>query len=298
MKEIRRTLSGIVDTVLKSLPAPLRIRARYFKSHHHLPNLASPKAFSEKITATKVSDTDLSPFVDKVLVKGFVASVTGEGIVIPTLFNGPDLPDADERHWPIPYVVKANNGSGGNYFVRSKEEEVGLDAAVGRFMKYDFSTASDEVFYRRIKPQVLIEPYISTDDTLPLDYKFFVFGGVVHMIQVDTDREHAHKRVFFDKDWNRLDLRFGYPIDRRDIARPAHFDDMIAIAEKIGRHFGFVRVDLYNIDGQIWFGELTFTPESGLMRFDPASKDAELGRLWPWPDTRRADTIRAVQTAS
>lgn len=270
---------------LQLLPLRAALQVRYFKSYQRWPELDHPVRFSEKCQALKLMRPDLGRFVDKVAVKHFVRDRIGDEHVIPTLFSGPELPPLGERTWPVPYVIKTNHGSGGNIFVRESPDWSAIEARLAEMLACDFSAISGETFYGSIERQVLVEPFIADGPELPLDYKIFICAGEPQFIQVDTDREHGHKRVFFDCDWNRLPIRLGYPDDPRPIARPQQLEQMLELAKTLASGFGFVRVDFYEVGGRLLFGELTFTPESGLMRFDPESVDMQLGARWPWPPT-------------
>ena len=273
------------NRALQRLPLRAGLQIRYFKSYQRWPRLDRPVLFSEKCQSLKLLRPDLGIYIDKVAVKAFVRRKIGTQYVIPTLFAGPSLPPQAERNWPLPYVIKTNHGSGGNIFVREAPDWDLIDARLQDMMECDFSAISGETFYGGILRQVLVEPFIAEDEELPLDYKIFVCDGKPQFIQVDTDREHEHKRVFFDQNWNRLPIRLGYPDDPRPIHRPKQLELMLELATKLADGFGFVRVDFYEIEGRLLFGEMTFTPESGLMRFEPDSVDAELGARWPWPPT-------------
>ena len=114
----------------------------------------------------------------------------------------------------------------------------------------------------------------------PPDYKFFVFSGQVKLIQVDLDRFTNHTRVLFDSEWNKLPVKYKYPIGE-SIRKPKNLKDMVSLAETLGDEFEFVRVDLYEIDQQrIVFGEMIFAPESGYGRFLPSEFDFKLGSHW------------------
>lgn len=271
--------------MLSKLPARTSLRVRYFKSFQRLPNLSNPQLFSEKCQAIKLLEPDLSAFVDKVAVKTFVRTRIGDAHVIPTIYHGPGLPPRSERNWPIPYVLKTNHSSGGNIFVREPPDWDVIEERLNTLLAFDFSSVSGETFYAGFRRQVLVEPFIADGFELPLDYKIFTCDGKPQFIQVDTGREHDHRRVFFDLEWNRLPIYFGYDEDDRLIERPRNLRRMLELAAALAEGFGFVRVDFYEVEGRLLFGELTFTPESGLMRFEPRSIDAELGKKWPWPPT-------------
>ena len=279
------------NRALQLLPLRAGLQLRYFKSYQRWPRLDRPVLFSEKCQSLKLMRPDLGIYVDKVAVKAFVGRRIGTQYVIPTLFAGPQLPQRAERNWPLPYVIKTNHGSGGNIFVRETPDWPAIEARLSDMLDCDFSAISGETFYGDIDPQVLVEPFIADGSELPLDYKIFVCAGEPQFIQVDTDREHSHKRVFFDRDWNRLPIRLGYPDDPRPLSRPRHLERMLELAARLAAGFGFVRVDFYEVGERLLFGEMTFTPESGLMRFEPDSVDADLGARWPWPPTFPQDDV-------
>lgn len=276
----QRLIGKAYNALLQRLPLKAKISVLYFKSFGRFPDFANPKTFNEKCQALKVSGKNLSRYVDKVLVKDYVQSIIGEKYVIPTLYHGPNLPPRNERGWPLPYVIKTNNGSSTTIFVRENPDWGALEKIVDAYLAWDYSRVSGEMFYVDVIPQVLVEPFIGANNVLPLDYKFFMFGGKMEFLQVDTDREKAHKRVFFDAEWNKLPMSFGYPFDERHIEKPANLDEMIRIASALSAGLPFVRVDLYNIDGRILFGEMTFTPDSGFRKFEPMELDNRLGAKW------------------
>ena len=140
----------------------------------------------------------------------------------------------------------------------------------------EFEWAYQEVFPRR----VVIEPLIRDDQgNLLRDYKLFVFGGEVKMIEVDHDRFTNHTRTLYDPDWNLIDASFKFP-QGPPSDRPRRLEDMKAIACRLGKSLDFVRVDLYAFGSTIYFGELTSYPESGYGRFRPQSFDYTLGSFW------------------
>ena len=107
-----------------------------------------------------------------------------------------------------------------------------------------------------------------------------MFDGAVRYIQVDTAREHHHRRALYTPDWKKLSVRFGVDREPADIPRPVFLDRMLRAAATLGTDFDFVRVDFYEVAGRPWFGEMTFYPDSGLGTFTPKSFDVELGQCW------------------
>jgi hypothetical protein len=277
-------LKRLVDTVfystVKRLPVKQRISLLYLRSFRRLPNLSNPQTFSEKCQALKLSGVDLGPYVNKVAVKDFVRSRVGDKHVIPTLFHGPDLPPRKDRNWQVPFVVKTNHGSGCNVFVRETPDWDTIEERVAEFLSYDFSQASGELYYGTFPREVMVEPFIAQDRELPVDYKIFTFNGEVEFIQVDTDREHAHKRTLYDPAWNPLPFRNSNYPPADHVERPRNLNLMLEVARKLGRGFSFARVDLYSIGDSVLFGEMGFTPDAGLMKFDPPEMNTILGAKW------------------
>lgn len=260
---------------------PLKLSLIHLWRNRYWPDLAAPRTFNELVQARKLNDRDpILPLLgDKVRAKDHVARRIGREWVIPTLWHGKRLPDAPQ--WPLPFVLKSSHGCCQCAFLRSGSEDwPRIRRKAQRWLRRQYGAILDEWLYGRIEPQLLIEPFVGRGGALPTDYKFFVFGGRAEFIQVDTDREHAHKRVIFDRGWRRLPVELQFPIERRDLPPPASLPRMIEAAEALGRGFDFVRVDLYEVADRPLFGELSFYPGSGLDRFRPNAFDALFGDYW------------------
>lgn len=247
-------------------------------------NIIFPRTFSEKIQRRKIFDRDcrLHSRADKILAKDFVSQKLGDQWVIPTLWHGQELPAIAERLWPPPFVIKTNHASGANIFIKTEND---LDWAIIErqiecWMKITYGYYAGEWLYSKIKPQILVEPFIGDTNKLPFDYKFWTFKGKVKFIQVDTDRGTEHKRVFYDAFWNKLPFSLGYPLEKMDIPIPNSLNEMICAAETLSENISFVRVDFYEIHGRPLFGELTFYPGSGYDMFNPNEWDNFIGELY------------------
>ncbi len=255
----------------------LRINLTYLFRHGQLPNLKYPRLFNELVQVRKLTNRDprLPRLADKVLVKRFVADRLGEDWVVPTLWHGPELPASSE--WPAPFVVKSRHGCNQCIFLRSDDHDWSFvvrqanDWTSGR---YGFWL--DEWLYSQIEPGVLVEQFIGNGQALPVDYKFYVFGGRVQYVQVHLQREHRHRWILFDRTWARLTP------GSRDLGldRPKSLPRMIEAAETLALEFDFVRVDMYEHDERPLFGEMTFYPGSGLDPFSPRSLDEAMGAHW------------------
>lgn len=286
---LRQKFVNLLYAINEDFGVYLTANYAYVKSFGRLPRL-NGKKFSERIFARKVRERNplYSTLADKVLVKDYVAREIGAQYVIPTLWAGPDISKAPLTTLPKPYVIKANHGSGWNIFVRN-DAELDIDKikrSCAAWTSRVYGRRYGEWLYGSIRPQILIEPYITGLAELPLDYKFFVFGGKAELIQVDTGREKDHKRRFFDRDWNPKDFVLCYPLETAPIAQPPSLVEMTRAAEKLAAPFEFARVDFYEIEGKPLFGELTFYPGSGTERFTPESWDDVMGQYWPAPARR------------
>jgi hypothetical protein len=247
-------------------------------------SIIRPRTFNEKVQREKLFNRDqrLPKREDKILVKELVKRRLGSDWVTPTFWQGETLPPIGQRTWPIPFVLKANNGCGWNVFVRCQSELSwpSIENVVAKWRKAPFGTNLGEWLYSEIKPALLVEPFIGARSKLPIDYKLWVFSGQVQLIQVITDREHDHKATMFNTDWRRLPFTHAFPADPRPIAKPVSLERMIKAAAILAEDFSFVRIDFYEVGNQPKFGEMTFYPGSGIDRFDPLEWDAKVGALW------------------
>ncbi|MFN3692851.1 MAG: ATP-grasp fold amidoligase family protein [Candidatus Paceibacteria bacterium] len=282
--QVKQTLNNSVKGLIGLTSPKTAIRLRYFHGFKRFPDLKNPKTFNEKINAYKFMGDryNFAHFADKVAVKEFVAQKIGVEHVIPTLYAGETLPPRAERNWPLPYVIKMNHGSGWNIMVRTEAERNWdvIEKKIAKWSKQTFGRDTGEVHYSKIKPQVLVEEFISTEPgVLPKDYKIFVFNGKTEFIEVIADREHNHAACFYNTAWQKLNFSLS---DSKpyagEIEKPATMDKMIQLAEVLAADFPFVRVDFYDINGHLYLGEMTLTPSAGFAKFTPSSYDILYGQ--------------------
>lgn len=261
-------------------PSPIalaRIFLTYVWRHQRLPRIADPVRFTDMVQWRKLFDHDPRQprLADKLAAKHYARRLLGDEWVTPTLWHGDRLPDRVE--WAGAFVVKSRHGCNQTRFVRTGQEDWNaIRRAAAGWMTTRYGYWLDEWLYREIPRGILVEPFIGDTESLPVDYKLYVFGGKVAYIQVHLEREHAHRWLLFSPDWRR---RSAASSDT-DPPRPAALDAMIAAAETLGQGFDFVRTDFYEVAGHPLFGEMTFYPGSGLDPFDPDDLDLELGALW------------------
>ena len=276
-----RARRWLMDLLPDSVVVSLDYRSRFGR----FPNLSRPRTFTEKIQWRKLHQHDarFPVFADKVAVKAEVERLIGSRYITPTLWVGTDPAMIPFDDLTPPYVVKVNHASGWNSFVQvpSDLDRAALVRTVAEQLNGTFGSALREWAYARIPRRVLIERMIvMPDGRLPEDYKYFVYHGRVHFIQVDSDRFENHTRSFYDRDWKPIPGRLHFPSPGEPVPRPASLAEMIEVAEQIAAQFDFARVDLYATNEGVRFGEVTFYPGSGLEHFVPPSLDALFGAPW------------------
>jgi hypothetical protein len=247
------------------------------------PSLIRPRTFNEKVLHRMVFDRRpvLIQLQDKYAVRGYVREKIGEH-VLPRLYWVTNTPaDIPFEALPNQFVVKASHGSEWVCLVPDKTS-VKTQELVDKctyWLSGNYYWANREWAYKDIEPRIMVEEFISDGSgPAPIDYKFYVFGGRVHMIQVDTGRFVDHRRDLYTGSWDRLEVTTAYePIG--GVPRPPHLDEMITCAEKLGEGLDFLRVDLYDA-GKVYFGELTLYPAAGGEEFTPEEWNRHLGGLW------------------
>lgn len=258
-------------------------------THGEVYNIDNPKTFNEKIQWLKVHDLNHQKtlLADKYAVRRWVCDIIGEKYLIP-LVGGPWKCGEEILFEKLPakYVLKANHGSGMNYVVQNNEEidKETIIKMVNKWMGTTFGWLGMETQYFNIERRIIAEEYIEQIDGNLLDYKIHCFEGEPRFIQIIGNRKnlktHVGVTAFYDLSWNKLEINTGnYPIYENDICRPFNLEEMIEIARKLSKEFKYVRVDLYNINNQIKFGEMTFTPGGGVMPWTPPEINDKLGDL-------------------
>lgn len=247
-------------------------------------DLDNPKTYNEKLQWLKLYDRNplYTKLVDKVAVKEYVKGIIGDEYIIPTLkvYESPN--DIDIEELPNQFVLKTNHdGDSLGVFVCRDKSRFDIDRAIVRLsgnLKRNYYYAGREWPYRDVKPVIFAEEYKEDEFGELRDYKFFCFDGVVRALFVATERSTGHVNFdYFDRDFNHLNLMQSHPMSRTRIQRPENLEKMIEIAEQLSKDIPHVRVDLYNCNGHIYFGEMTFYHYGGMIKFHPEEWDYTFG---------------------
>jgi hypothetical protein len=265
------------------------INRRFLKVHQYPMNWEKPETLNQKIQWSKRfgHKPEYTTMADKLAVRDFFATEIGSEYLIPLLYRTRNPKTLQFNDLPeVPFVVKANHDSG-SYQIFRDRKEVNLPLLQRQcrwWLGKNYYWVDREPEYRDIVPEILIEKLLQTPDGhIPNDYKFNVFGGKVGFIYVSVDREGTNKRNIYDRSWNPLYFTWAAPgkdvsqLRGSEIPPPKSLDRMIEIAEQLGRHFNYIRVDLYEIEGRIYFGELTQHHGGGFDRMLPVEWDYRWG---------------------
>lgn len=251
-------------------------------------NLQSPQTFNEKLQWLKLYNRkpEYTKMVDKYAVKEYVAKLIGEEYIIPTLGVWDRVEDIDFDSLPNQFVLKTTHGGGGGGVVVCKNKfELDFVAAKQKLqqsMRSNIYRTFREWPYKNVPRRIIAEQYMVDESGVELkDYKFFCFNGEPKCFKVDFDRQVDHKANYYDPDWNLLP--FGEeecpPNPLKQLVQPPNFEKMLQLASCLSKDIPFVRLDFYNINGAIYFGEITFFPAAGMGRFEPEEWDLKLGKL-------------------
>ncbi len=254
-------------------------------------HLDSPQTFNEKLQWLKLHDRkpEYTTMVDKYAVKMYVADIIGEKYIIPTLGVWNHFDEIDFDKLPNQFVLKCTHDSGGIVICKDKNK-LDLKSAkkkIEKSLKQNYYWSGREWPYKDVKPRIIAEEYMIDESGYELkDYKFFCFNGEPKMMFIATDRGSDTKFDFYDMEFNHLPFTNGHPNANKQIKKPKNYSTMLALSAKLSFGIPHVRVDFYNINGKIYFGELTFFHWSGLVPFEPEEWDYKLGSWLKLPERK------------
>ena len=252
-------------------------------------SLENPQTFNEKLQWLKLYNHNpaYTVMVDKLSVKKFVADKIGEKYVIPLLGVWDSFEDIDFTKLPKQFVLKCTHDCGSVILVEDKEKlnQEMIKSKLNMALDTNYYWMGREWPYKNAKRKIIAETYMETPEYM-IDYKFLCFDGKVKMIFTCTERfeKTGLKVTFFDLNWNKQSFERHYPVSVKKIDKPPNLALMIKLAEQLSEGIPFVRVDSYEIKGQIYFGEMTFFPGGGMEEFRPEEWDMRLGRWIKLPN--------------
>ena len=261
-------------------------------------NLDSPVTYNEKLQWLKLYDRELiySKMVDKYEVKEFVEKTVGREYVIKTLGIWDNFDDINFDDMPNQFVLKCTHDSGGIVICRDKSS-FNIKAAkrvINKSLAVNYYYHSREWPYKEVKPRIIAEEFVEDSTTNELrDYKFFCFNGKVRAMFIATDRKYKNKETkfdFYDMDFKHLPFTNGHPNADLPPEKPSNFEKMVYLAERLSANIPHVRCDFYEVNGKVYFGELTFYHWGGFVPFVPEKWDYIFGSWLQLPEKKISKT--------
>ncbi len=236
-------------------------------------NLENPSTFNEKLQWLKLHDRkpEYTKMVDKYEAKNYIKELLGEQYIIPTIGIYDKFEQIDFNQLPNQFVMKCTHDSGSTIVCKDKSKfnKANAKKKMKKALKTNFFYQGREWPYKNVKPRILVEKYMQDYTGALVDYKFYAFNGKCEYVMACIDREKENEKtkfIYYDKNWNIKKefsddgIKYG---DKVLLKRPKNLDKMFEFASILSKGINFVRVDFYEIDSKLYFGELTFYPSSG-----------------------------------
>ena len=280
--------SWVLPFISDELYLKIRFRLRMSKKL----NLKKPQTYNEKLQWLKLyyRRPEFPMMVDKAAAKQYVASIIGEEHIIPTLGVYNSVEEIDWNTFPNQFVIKCTHDSGGLIVCKDKGK-LDIEKAkkqLSRGLKKTYFWKNREWPYKSVPHRLIAEKYMEDESGYELkDYKFFCFDGEPKALFIATDRGNMNEETkfdFYDIEFNFLPFTNGHPNAHRTIKKPVGFEKMVDIARKLSKGLPHVRIDLYDVNGHIYFGEITFFHWSGMMPFVPEEWDYKFGSWITLPE--------------
>lgn len=279
-------LYKLIIKILYFFPKKIAHRILYRITMKRGLDLNNPITLNEKIHWLELYyyGKQEAKLTDKNLVKSYIKNKKIKDLNVSKTYFVIDNLNKDSYNiekFPNKFVLKCNHGSG-DVFICNDKSKFNFDKALKtlyKVKKQKFSKAFLEYHYKYIKPVIMCEEYLNDNiNKCPYDYKFFCYNGYVPVVLVCADRDTDNTRDFFDSNWNHLDfVNSNKKSKNKGIIKPKNINRMFEIASELSKGYPFVRIDLYNINEKIYFGEMTFTPAAGLSKYYTRECDKFLG---------------------
>lgn len=279
-REFRVKLSNFLGFI----PNRPYLRMVYYLKTGRTLDLNNPIGFNEKLNWLKLNDihSEYTSFVDKYEVRSIVDRILGEGYMFPLLGVWNHYEEIDFSALPNQFVLKCTHDSGSVKIIKDKTliNHKEYKSFFESRLRVNSFNLGREYPYKNVKPRIIAEKLMEAKGGIN-DYKFFCFDGKPTIMFVATERASGDTKFdFYDMDFNHLDIINIHPQSTKGgISKPKCFDDMKDIAAKCSQGMKFVRIDLYEVDGKVYFGEFTFFHGGGFWLFKPDHWEKDLGDL-------------------
>lgn len=267
----------------------LFLKIKYYLVLGKTLNLKNPQTFTEKLQWLKLNNKQpqYTQMVDKATAKDYVQSILGGEYIIPTYGVWSKFDDIDFSKLPDGFILKCTHDSSRGIVVRNKSQMnvTNMKMRIEKYQKRNYYVHHREYPYKDVPHRIIAEQFlVNGNDAELMDYKFYCFDGRAEYVQIIANRSSNETIDFYDRDWVHQDF-FGLNPDAKNAicchSKPENYKEMFLVADKLSKAIGspFVRIDLYNVNGHIYFGEITFYPASGMGVFTPNEWDKRLGDL-------------------
>lgn len=291
IKEPKRLYIRLLKKFSKFLNDEFYLKVLYQLRMNRKLNLSNPRTFNEKLQWLKLNYKPpiLTIMADKYEAKVYVQSIIGDKYIIPTIGIWDKFEDINFKELPNSFVLKTTHDQGGVVICKdlSTFDINKANVKLNKHLKSNLFDISREWPYKNIHPRIIAEKFMEDRKSGGLkDYKFFCFNGEPKLLYVASGRQDKQNGLtfdYFDMDFNKLDITQAYEHSKNPIAKPEMFDEMVYISKKLSEGLPHVRVDLYEISGKIYFGELTFFHHGGFVPFKPEYWDDKLGSYLTLP---------------
>ncbi|MBE6192965.1 MAG: glycosyl transferase [Rikenellaceae bacterium] len=279
----------------KFIPDRLYLKLLFRLKMGYWMDFDNPQTFNEKLQWLKLYNRrpEYTQMVDKYAAKEYVASIIGAEYIIPTLGVWDSVEDIDFDSLPNQFVLKCTHDSGGIVICTDKSQ-LNIEEAKSKLkkgLKRDYYPTSREWPYKNVPHRIIAEQYMVDESGYELkDYKFFCFDGVPKALFIASDRGNTTEETkfdFFDMDFHHLPFTNGHSNAVKPVLKPKGFEMMKILAAKLSQGMPHARIDFYNINGQIYFGEITFFHWGGIVPFDPEEWDYTFGSWITLPEKQK-----------
>ena len=289
----KRILEVVLNRSCNILPEWIYLSLKFKMKMGKWPNIRHPKSFNEKLQWLKIHDHDprYTEMVDKISAKEWAAGIIGKEYIVETFdyWNTPE-----EINWdvlPEQFVLKVNHAGGGNGIIicrdKTKLDKDKVCESLKLALSLNLYKYNKEWPYKNVKPQILAEKLLidtNKPDAVLSDYKFYCFNGKMEFMVISNDRSNKHAKFdYYDREFNHLPFKQGGENYEGAIPRPKNYELMISLAEKLSKDIPHVRVDFYDVNGEVYFGEMTFFDSSGFAAFEPEEWDYKYGEILQLP---------------